>query len=475
MKRWRSITAAGIVATSGALAFAQQRVAPLPPLREPGRYARPAAYQADASTPPARLPSESLPPESPMPQPRSVEPPRDAPSPPDAPAPQAQLTLADAEAIALGNHPGLARASARVSAARGAWLQAGLLPNPTAGYMGEEMGDDDTAGMQGAFVGQEIVTAGKLRLSRAVAAQEIRRAEAELEAMRFRVTADVQSAFYDALVAQETIRMVADLVRIATDAVKTTETLFSQGEVSRVELLQARIEANTTQLLLDTTRNGHAAAVRRLEAQLGSVGPLGELAGDPRAGLPQIAWDEALGRLLAESPELAAAQAMVDKAGWAVDRARAERIPNVDAQVAVLHNNATQQDVASVGIGLPLPIFNRNQGGIQAARAELSAANSNVVRVEQDIKRRLAGTYERYDNARRRVDEYQHRILPDAKEALDLVEVGYRNGEFGYLTLLTTQRTYVETHLSFLDALRELREAAAIIDAMLLDGSLEDR
>lgn len=461
MKRWRSITAAGIVATSGALAFAQERVSPLPPLREPGRHARPAAFQEDASTPPARLPAES-------------QTPPDAPPPNAPPARPPLLTLADAEAIALGNHPGLARASSRVMAARGAWVQAGLLPNPTAGYMGEEMGDDDTAGMQGAFVGQEIVTAGKLRLNRAVAAQDIRRAEAELEAMRYRVTADVQAAFYDGLVAQETVRMVSDLVRISTDSVKTTETLFSQGELSRVELLQARIEANTTQLLLDTTRNRRAAAMRRLEALLGSES-LGELAGDPRAELPQIEWDEALGRLLAESPEIAAAQALVDKADWAVDRARAERIPNVDAQVTVQHDNVTQHDIASVEIGLPLPIFDRNQGGIQEAQAELSAANSNVVRIEQDIKRRFAGTFERYDNARRRVSEYQSRILPDAKESLDLVGVGYRNGEFGYLTLLTTQRTYVETHLSFLDALKELRETAAMIDGMLLEGSLEDR
>jgi outer membrane protein, heavy metal efflux system len=384
------------------------------------------------------------------------------------------LTISDATQIALGNHPALARASARVMAARGAWLQAGLLPNPTAGYASDEMGDEGTAGMQGGFVGQEIVTAGKLRLSRAVAAQDIRRAEAELEAMRLRVVSDVQAAFYDALIAQHSVRQVTDLLRISNDAVTTTDVLLKQGELSRVELLQARIEANTTEILLETRRNAEAAARRRLEALLG-VEPLAELSGDPQANLPDYDWDAALGRLLAESPELAAATALVDRAGWAVDRARAERVPNVSAQVSVQHNNATAEDVASVQIGLPLPIFDRNQGGIREARSELAAAHSNVVRLERDIKWRFAATYERFANARRRAAEYQRRILPDAKESLDLVNVLYRNGEAGYLTLLTTQRTYVETHLSFLEALRDLRKAAAEIDGMLLEGSLEDR
>jgi cobalt-zinc-cadmium efflux system outer membrane protein len=430
VNRWRSITAIGLVASSGMLAIAQQDVAPSPP--------------------------ETV---APLPF-RDAEPQR--------------LSLADAEQIALGGHPALARAAARVAAARGVWLQAGLLPNPTAGYAADEMGDEGTSGMQGGYVGQEIVTAGKLRLSRAVASQDVRRAEAELEAMRYRIVADVQQAFYDALVAQQTVRQVSDLLRISNDAVKTTDVLLNQGELSRVELLQARIEANTTQVLLETTRNAEIAARRRLEALLG-LEVNGELAGDATADLPDYAWEESLGRLLAESPELAAAQTQVDRAGWAVDRARAERLPNINAQVTVQHNNATSEDIAGVQIGLPLPIFDRNQGGIQEAHAELSAAHSNVARVEMDIKRRFAATYERFANARRQAAEYQGKILPDAKESLDLVGVLYRNGEAGYLTVLTTQRTYVQTHLNYLAALRDLRRAAAEIDGMLLDGSLEER
>jgi cobalt-zinc-cadmium efflux system outer membrane protein len=455
MKRWHSVAAIAVIAASGAVSAAEHEVAPLPPLRERASTPRLALFHADVSAD-APQPAKALA------------------TPPLAADPQ-KLTLADAERLALANHPALARAAARVMAARGSWVQAGLPPNPTVGYMGGEIGNENTAGQQGGFLGQEFVTGGKLGLNRAVANQEIRFAEAELETMRQRVVNDVRVAFYDALVAQQTVRMVEDLVRISRDGVRSTESLFNQGEFSRVELLQARIEANSTQLLLDTSRNRDATARRQLAALLATDDRLPELTGDAWADLPQFNWDEALTDVLADSPEIAAAQALVDKAGWEVSRARAERIPNIDAQLAVQRDNSSQDNIASVQIGLPLPVFDRNQGGIQKAQAELSEAHSNVVRVEQDLKRRLAVTFENYDNARRRVAEYKERILPDAKESLDLVTAGYRNGDFGYLTLLTAQRTYVQTHLSHLEALRQLRQATTSIETMLLSESLEDR
>jgi outer membrane protein TolC len=85
------------------------------------------------------------------------------------------LALADVEQMALQNNPSLAQAYARVEAARGIWLQVGLYPNPVAGYVAEEMGDEGTAGLQGGFIGQQLVTAGKLRLNRQVACQEVNR------------------------------------------------------------------------------------------------------------------------------------------------------------------------------------------------------------------------------------------------------------------------------------------------------------
>jgi cobalt-zinc-cadmium efflux system outer membrane protein len=80
------------------------------------------------------------------------------------------FTLSDLEQIAFQRNPILAQAAAQIAASRGAALEAGLYPNPIIGYEGEQIG---AAGeLQGGFVQQTIVTAGKLRLSRAKYNQE---------------------------------------------------------------------------------------------------------------------------------------------------------------------------------------------------------------------------------------------------------------------------------------------------------------
>ena len=91
-----------------------------------------------------------------------------------APLTPASLTLSDLEQMAAQNNPTLSQAGAKVEAARGRALQSGLYPNPTVGYLGDRIGAAGTAGeMQGLFIDQTIVTAGKLRLNRAKFAQEV--------------------------------------------------------------------------------------------------------------------------------------------------------------------------------------------------------------------------------------------------------------------------------------------------------------
>ena len=126
----------------------------------------------------------------------------------EAPRPQEQLptttgtTLAELEEMALGRNPTLAQAAAQIAAAQGRHVQAGLYPNPVAGYMGSEMGNSGRAGQQGGFVSQESPLQENRQLSRNVVAQEIRQAEYAWEAQRQRVLTDVRSNFYDVLVAQ---------------------------------------------------------------------------------------------------------------------------------------------------------------------------------------------------------------------------------------------------------------------------------
>lgn len=411
---------------------------------------------------------------------------------PHAAGPGQPLTLADLEAIALGNNPTLALAAARVAAARGNAFQTGLWRNPVVGYQGNDIGNEGRAGQQGMFVEQEFDTGGKLRLSRLTAEQVARRREYELVAQRFRVLNDVRTQFYEALTAQRQTELSRQRLKLLEKSADETERLFKVEEASRIEVLQIRIEVGQARLVAETTANRYEVALRRLAAVLGTPEQLpAPLAGDaawerlaaaPDAPgkapvppkLPVREWPSALALLLGSSPELLAASAGIREAQWALDRAQAEPIPNVTVQAGAQYDNATRDTFANVQLGVPLPVFNRNQGGIAKAAADLTAAQRRFASVQLALHTRLAEAFERYANARRQVEGYLSDIVPKALEARGIIDKYYRKERDlpALLAYLSSQRTLFEAQLAYLNAVKELHQSVIAIDGLVLTGSL---
>ncbi len=385
------------------------------------------------------------------------------------------LTMVAVENFALANNPSLHRAAAMVDAARGNWLQVGLLPNPTAGYDGQQLGSGGRAEQQGVMFSQEFVRGGKLRLNRAVAEQELFQAEQQLVAQRQRVLTDVRRAFFQLLVAQQQIELTNNLVRISGQGAEVADSLFRAKEASRADILQAQLEVENTRILAQNARNRHDAARRVLSSVTGIPDlPAQSLEGDIFAPPKDFDFDETLTRLQSSSPEITIATSEISRARFAYERARAEPIPNVSVQgmINVLDNGIGGKPDGSLALSMPIPVFNRNQGAIHKAQYEIAAAEQALRQVEFDLQNRLAPTFERYANARNQVERYQTAILPVAGESLELTRKMYEAGEASFLVLLTAQRTFSQTNLSFLEALRELRTAEIEIEGLLLSGSL---
>lgn len=400
-----------------------------------------------------------------------------APLPPNNPVPQPQgINLAELESLAERCNPALAQAAARIEAARGEAIQAGLYPNPRAGYLASEIGDEGQAGQQGAFIGQEFVTNGKLKLSRYVAEQTIRQAQCAWAAQRARVVNDVRRAFFDVLVAQRSVELTNQLVRVGQEGVRAADALMKAKEASRFDGLQARIEFDSAQITAEKARNRYVAAWRNLATVVGMPDmPSAPLLGELQDGLAQLTWEGELTRMLGESPVIAEARTNVARAEAILCRQCAERVPNVDVQVAMQYDNATRDSIAGAQAGVALPLFNRNQGNIRRAQAEVSSARAEVQRAELELRQRLAVAFEQYQNARFQVEKYAAQILPNAQTSLDLVTRGYREGHLDYLTLLTSQRTFFQVNLAYVEAVRDLRNATVVIEGNLLIDSLQQR
>ena len=421
--------------------------------------------------------TESFPLPTPTPENSLPSAPSSVPSPatiPQGKMPAGTLTIERLEQMAAANNPTLAQAARRVQALEGEQVQVGLYPNPVIGYQSEEMGESGQAGQHGMYLRQEVVTSGKLRLNRAVVSQEVQQARWEYEMQQWRVTNAVRSQAYDVLAAQRTMEVAQELVGIGKAAEESAEKLFDANQVSQVDVLQARVEANTAQLQLIAARKTHEAAWRRLAIVIGlpdlQPSPLGN---SLDGSLPELSWNQAVAELMQQSPQLASARTGVERARAAWARACAGRTPNVETGASVRYNDESDSTTLSLQVGVPLMIYDRNQGNIMRAQAELMAAQQNVQRVELLLQDQLAEAFREFEVAREQVAQYRQGILPDAKKSLELTRAGYQQSEFGYLELLTAQQTYSRTNLAYIARLRELWLSAVQIDGMLLSGGLE--
>jgi len=131
----------------------------------------------------------------------------------------ALVTLEQVQKIAADSNPTLRQAEAEIRATKARQHQAGLYPNPTVGYTGDEIrGGSVGGGKQGFFLQQAVVTGGKLALSREVFGKEVKLAEIEAEEQKIRVQSAVKMAFLRVLAAQELLEARREMAKIAQDA-----------------------------------------------------------------------------------------------------------------------------------------------------------------------------------------------------------------------------------------------------------------
>jgi cobalt-zinc-cadmium efflux system outer membrane protein len=383
---------------------------------------------------------------------------------------QVGLTIESAESMAVVSHPAIIEANARVDSACGQYVQAGLPFNPVLQYQSDEIGNDTSSGIHTVNLSQQFVTANKLGLARQVQAQVVQKERARLQTTQLKVLTRVRASFAAALVAQTRSDIANQIVELAEKSVTSVSELYEAEEVSKIEVLQAKVEAEQARIASENAKTQLSANRRALAAAIGtSELPSDVLVGDPAADLTDTPWEQLVSEIAAASPELAAAGSELERARWSLSLACAQITPNVTGQAGVGYDAATDDTFAMIGVSVPLPIRNRNQGNIRSARANIVAASAAIDRTRLSLDGRLADAVGRYQIARQRYVRLHATVLPSAEETFDLSRKAFQAGETGYLQLLTTQRTLFNTQLSLLDALAQAKNAMADIDGYLVN------
>ncbi len=403
-----------------------------------------------------------------------------------APSPQSAQTAAppgmrleELERIAVATNPTIAQAQANVRVAAGLARQAGLYPNPTVGYYGDEIrGGYLGGGKQGGFVSQTIVTGGKLGASRRVADLLTRQSETSGEAQRLRVLNNVRVVFYQVLTDQRLVDVRQNLAKLAADATQTSYQLANVGQADRPDVLQAEVERQQAQVSLRVAEQNLRSSWRTLAAVVGKPDlPQTRLEGDLEA-IPDLNYEEWLATTLRESPEVRLAQQSVERAEASLSQARKVPIPDLQLYGNLSQNyeplETTQKPIGlngGVQIGVQLPIFNRNQGNIAAARAEIEIAKQDLTRLRLQISRDVGIMFRDYEAARVTVSQYKTEMLPRAEQAYRLYRTNYQNMAAAYPQALISQRTLFQLEVEYVQALESAWQAVLGIRGFgLMDG-----
>ena len=392
------------------------------------------------------------------------------------------LTLEQAQKMAGDSNPTLRQAEAEIRAARARQQQSGLYPNPSLGYTGDEIrGGSVGGGKQGFFVEQTIVTGGKLGLNRAVFGNDAKLAEMEAQEQKIRVQSAVKMAFLRVLAAQELLDARRDMAMIAGDAVETQRRLMNTGQADETEVLEAEVEAQRMRMMARMQENSLREEWRGLAAVIGQADlPLAVVAGDLERDWPELNEEQAVEAIAKESPAIRIAETAEARAETVLARARREPIPDVQMRGGMEYNHETLGSVpfakgweGIAELSVQLPVFNRNQGAVAAARAEIDRTDQEKKRIALTLRERAASVVDQYANARLMAVEYREEMLPRAKKAYVLMVDKYGRMLASYPRVLDAQRRLYELQIEYIAAREGVWTSGIALQGFLLTDGLE--
>jgi cobalt-zinc-cadmium efflux system outer membrane protein len=395
------------------------------------------------------------------------------------PVPQ-RLSLDEAVRLAADRNPQAAAARALVEIAEANRVDARLRPNPAVSVESESYPLFQSP--RPAFVdGQELTirfdqefeTAGRRRLRTEAAAAGVSAANLtardrfrQLERAVRRAYLQLALAQADADVARTSLQEIDRVLTVGRERVNVGEA--PRSEVSRLEVERLRFaeDAFSADLAL---RNARAALLTLLGASdltqaIEAADPLIPPSGSAVVAISAAASappPKPLGIDL--RPDLLAAREELRRAETETRLQRALRSPNVTVGGGYRRDFGTNAVV--FGVTVPLPLWNRNQGGVARAAAEQQLAASNLATVELDVRLDIQQAVNAVETNRARAEYIERQILASARESREVVSESYRLGAADLIDFLDAQRAFRDTLRTYNRALFDYRVSVFELEA----------
>jgi cobalt-zinc-cadmium efflux system outer membrane protein len=438
-----------------------------------GRYAVPVAYEAYTT-------SATVVPAVPIERENAVEP---GSTMPPAPQPIAQ-PVAEISALtplptggkfgldrlvelATTSNPILDRERARVEAAKGGRVQAGLYENPIMFTNNPEVFSGQFSFVNVGFK-QNVVVKGKKRLDRAAADQGVRRSAAELQLERAEMITEVRKQFYKTVAAKHRVYLARHLAEIAGRGVAGARQLAQAGEGTETDVLLLDTEYQRAQIRLENAETIYRGELKQLAAVVGAADlVIDDVSGTLFEAPPE--FDERNVRAFLTEGSSHIERARADLTQKQIELRRAEVDPYPDLQLGPHMNTGTVQGLTQYWftVEFQIPVWNLNQGNIRQRNAEVHKSIEQRQVTVNELNRNVSELFAEHRAARERAEQIRVKILPNAQRTQAIVQDAYLKGQFNVNRLLQSQRNLAEVSSDYFDAAEKSWTTAAEIGGLL--------
>ena len=398
----------------------------------------------------------------------------------DTRPPVAPLTInspQQAVEAALTISPTLRGAGAVRQAVQADALQARLRPNPElrgsfenfGGFGGRQENRGFRALESTVGLAQRIELGGKRGARIDLAARSGEVAALDFTGARLEIAREVVTALATAEAARRLVVVERERARLAAETLRAAR---ARVEAGRDPLLQAE----RAEVVRATADIAAERAQREVEIALAD---LAVFIGVPRVDLaPRQPWFDDIGSnpgrpvpadplaRLSGSPELARLDAAIAQQRANVTLQRATAVPDVTISGDVRRFGGSDETAFVAGASIPLPFYDRNQGGIARAQAELTRADAEAERGRNVLVATLVAAEQRLALAWRSVETLRRTALPSAEQAARFATLGYGEGRFSFLEVLDAQRALSDTRAQLVEAIQAFHALRAQVQRL---------
>jgi cobalt-zinc-cadmium efflux system outer membrane protein len=391
---------------------------------------------------------------------------------PELAEPNGVVTLRDALALALARNPQLGIFPYDLRAADARVLQAGLRPNPELQIGIEEFGGrGERNGFDGAEttvqVGQPIELGGKRARRTHVASLDKELVQWDYKAARLDVMRQATLAFVVVLAAQERLALTERLLELSRRAQAAVAQRVKAGKDSPVDELRANVAFSESRIERQKAEKALIAARHALAAAWGGHTPVFEKAADD---FYEVSGPRPLAEMTAAvtgNPDLARWATEQDRRRAALRLEKAQAAPDITVGGGVRRFEQTDDAAMVFGFAMPIPLLNRNQGGIFAAMADLAKAHQQYEAARIATLAALSQASSALEVAYDEVTISRNDVLPKARQAFEAAQQGYEQGKFDYLYVLDAQRTLFRTQAQYVDSVEAYHKAQADVERLI--------